>query len=89
MTTGENHVLMKKRYGNHDEALLVYSEGGIWRAIIKCDTCQRHYPIIQIDPSSDQSMMFVEAEMQMHGTNLDAKIDGWHDGLGFDEADLH
>lgn len=83
-------LVLDKQYGKHPMKLLTFfdEDAGVWRAILRCDLCERHTVFVQIDPNSQPAMSIVDAEMQMHSSGIGERMDdGWHDGFGFVEID--
>lgn len=82
------YLVMEKSFGKHPMKTLAFQDGETWRAILRCDLCIRHMVFVQIDPSSNEDMTLLHAEMQMHATGMGDRLDdGWHEGLGFTDSD--
>jgi hypothetical protein len=75
---------MSKDYNGHGIQIMATEESDQWSVIIRCDNCRKHFVIERVDFAEQGSMMFVEAEVQMHAAGVD---DGWHDGIGFATED--
>ena len=88
MSEDEYLILENNKFKGHPIKILAFQDDGTWRAIIRCDGCKRHHPVMEMDPSSKESMLFVYAEVQLHASQLaNHDQDGWHDGLGFVDND--
>ena len=75
----DTNAILTKSYNGHDFTLLLTSpDGETWRAISRCDTCESHHHA-DIGEFNDSTMMFVDAELQLHANGVD---DGWVDGPG-------
>jgi len=78
LSEDHEYALLTKTAKGHDIEILV--ELATSNAIIQCLTCKGHVPGREVDFDDDESMTFVEAEIQMHAAGNSS---GWHLGLGF------
>ena len=75
-----NTLVMEKDYKGHHIHLLAQLEDEHWNVIARCNKCEMHMLMPGVQFTSDNSMMFVDAELQMHSFG---NTDGWHEGYGF------
>lgn len=73
-------VYLNKMYGDHDIEIEVHA-GGDLGGIARCYTCVEHLWIKSLDIDDENIMMFVDAELQLHGSNHGHK---WELGLASD-----
>lgn len=77
-------ILMTKNYRGHDIEMLVMEGEDHLDAHVQCKQCEihKHYP--SLDFSDHESLMFLDAELQMHASGVG---EGWTPGLSFIDED--
>ena len=73
-------LVLNKQYGNHDIEIEV-SAGGTVGGIARCYTCIEHLWLKKLDIDNETVMMFMDAELQLHGSGHGHK---WELGLASD-----
>lgn len=75
----EESIILTKEVSGHSMGLMVIFEGEKYHIISQCNTCATHHHS-QIEKWDEEAQMFIESEVQLHASGIDA---GWHDGIGF------
>ena len=82
----EDHdtLVLDKMYKDHHVHLLAQLQGDHWNVIARCDKCEMHMYMPGVVFTDNNSMLFVDAELQMHAFGI---TDGWAEGFGFSLED--
>ena len=77
--TSNEVIAFEKEYKGHPIHFFAQFQENDWTVITNCHKCEMHMIMPNVEIDEGEGMLFVEAELQMHGVGM---TDGWREGLG-------